>query len=109
MREGVATINHFVYREFHPRTRLHVEETEAGHAVLFQQTLVDELFLQLLDLRAGHFAAIWRHGGVGFAADLQEFVVGSRGEERREEFFFHYGELALEAFHIERWRQLCND
>jgi hypothetical protein len=37
---------------------LHIKQAQSGDAVLLKQSLVYILFLQLLDLRGGHFAAI---------------------------------------------------
>ncbi len=58
---------------------LHVEEAEPREAVFFEEPFVDELLMELLDLRSGHFPSVGSELAVGGGPDLQEQIVRSRG------------------------------
>src|SRR5208282_16940 len=88
--------------EIFPSRSDHVEQTQARQAVLLQQALVDVLLLELIDLRARHFAAVGSEVAIGFGADGHDFLVGSRSKKRRKKFFFEYGQTALQVFQARR-------
>jgi hypothetical protein len=53
----------------------HIEQAEAREVVFFQQALVNVLFLELLDLRRGHLAAIRGEVAIGLRADGHDLFV----------------------------------
>ena len=76
----------------------HVEEAEAGQRVGFEQALLQELLLDLLDLNGLHLAAVGGQFAGGLFAQGDELGLGCGGEERGEELLFEDGEGAVESF-----------
>jgi len=58
----------------------HVEQAEPWQVVFFQQSLVDVLLLQLIDLRRWHFAAIRGKVAVSLGANHYHLFVLRSGE-----------------------------
>jgi len=58
-------------------SELHVKQAQARQMIFFQQTLVNILLLQLVDLRPGHFAAIGSEVTLGFGADADYLLIRS--------------------------------
>src|SRR5579862_9581029 len=77
---------------------LHVKQAQARQSVFFQQAFVNILLLQLVDLHAGHFAAVESKIAVGVRTNGDDFLVRCRGEQRREKLFFQHRESSLQVF-----------
>src|SRR5580692_1841481 len=85
-----------------PKSHSHVKQAKAWQSVLFQQTFMYVLLLQLIDLRPRHFAAVGSEVAVGLSPNAYDFFVRSGREQRGEKFFFDYGQAALEIFQARR-------
>ena len=73
----------------------------------FEQALLQELLLYLLDLDRLHLAAVGGKFAVGLRAQGGELVLGRRGEQCGEELFFEHGEgLRSEFFKLGSSRRL---
>src|SRR5262249_15462720 len=73
-----------------------VKEAESWNFSLFEQTLVNKLFLQLLNLRAGHLAAIRSDLAVSLGTQGEQLVFRSSHGQRGEQLFLHHGQPPLQ-------------
>ena len=67
----------------------------------FEQALLEELLLHLLDLDGLHPAAIGGELAVGLGAQGDQLVLWRGGEESGEELLFKDGEGAVEVFEVQ--------
>jgi hypothetical protein len=66
----------------------HVEEAEAGQAVVDEELLLRELALDLTQLDGAHFAAVGSQFARGMLFEADEEIFRGGGGEGGEEFFF---------------------
>src|SRR6202140_2463645 len=55
----------------------HIKQAEARKLIFFQQSFVDILLLQLVDLRPGHLRSVWSKIAVGLSANVDDIFVWS--------------------------------
>ena len=60
---------------------LHVEQAQSRQSVFFQQSFLDVLFLQLVNLCGGHLAAVGREFAISLTAYRDDLVVVSSRQE----------------------------
>src|SRR5579872_263666 len=85
-RQAVSPVHEFVDREqqilildgMKAWQESHVEQAESWQAIFFQQPLVSELIMKLLNLRGLHLAPIRCEFPVGFSAHSHQLLVGCR-------------------------------
>ena len=65
-----------------------------------QQTFLEELLLDLLDLDCPHLAAVRSEFAVGLSAQSDERSFGLGGEQGGEEFLFEHGEGAVDVLQV---------
>ena len=70
--QSIAAVNQFFNREFHARS--HVKQTKPRQRIALQESFVQELLLQLIDLCSIHLAAVCGDLPVRFGANRDELV-----------------------------------
>jgi len=67
----------------------------------FQQALLEELLLNLLDLNSLHLAAVGRELTGCLFAESNESIFRSCDEQRGKELLFEDGEGAIQVFEVQ--------
>src|ERR1035441_2804337 len=83
----------------------HVEEAEARQRVGFQQALLQELLLDLLDLDGLHAATIGGERAGSLLAQRDQLGFGGCGQQRGDQLLFEDAQDAVEVFEVQGARR----